>query len=391
MMPRSLFVIVAVLIALAAGALWLGEGEEAQVRVSVAVAEAMASDTAGYARADAVRPFRFPDDHGPHPDFKNEWWYFTGNLATETGRRFGYELTIFRFALAPPRAAEPRASAWGTRQLYMAHFALTDVEGGRFHPFERFSRGAAGLAGARAEPFRVWLEDWTIEAAPDGMPAMRLRAGAGGAAIDLTVRPAKPLVLQGDRGLDRKGDEPGNASYYYSMTRLETEGTVVVDGAAHAVEGLSWMDREWSTSALGEDQVGWDWFALQLDDGRDLMYYRIRTRDGGAGPHSDGVLVGVDGRVRKLPREAVTLDVRAHWRSPHGDAVYPSRWRLRVPSERLDLDLTPLLDDQEIDGAVRYWEGAVRVTGTADGRPVSGHGYVEMTGYAAAAATPLSR
>ncbi len=390
-MPRTLIAMLVVMLALVVGALWLGPGGEAPVRATVSVAEAMASDTVGYARAVAVRPFHFPEDHGPHPDFKNEWWYFTGNLATETDRRFGYELTIFRFALAPPQAAAPRASAWGTRQLYMAHFALTDVAGGRFLPFERFSRGAAGLAGARAEPFRVRLEDWTLEAAPDGLPAMRLHASDDGAAIDLTVRPLKPIVLQGDRGLDRKSDRPGNASYYYSMTRLETEGTVVVDGEAFAVRGLSWMDREWSTSALGEEQVGWDWFALQLDDGRDLMYYRLRTRDGQAGPHSDGVLVGAEGAVRKLPREAVALDVRGHWRSPRGDAVYPARWRLRVPSERLDLDLTPLLDDQEIDGAVRYWEGAVRVAGTADGRPVSGYGYVELTGYDAAGATPLSR
>ena len=390
-MSRPLVFFIVVVLALAAGALRLRSDGEAPVRATVAVAEAMASDTAGYARADAVRPFRFPEDHGPHPDFKNEWWYFTGNLRTETGRRFGYELTIFRFALAPPTDAAPRASAWGTRQLYMAHFALTDVAGGRFLPFERFSRGAAGLAGARAEPFRVRLEDWTIEAAPDGMPAMRLHASDAGAAVDLTVRPLKPIVLQGDRGLDQKGPEPGNASYYYSMTRLATEGTVVVDGERYAVEGLSWMDREWSTSALGKDQVGWDWFALQLDDGRDLMYYRIRTRDGAPDPHSDGVLVGADGGAQKLPSGAVVLDVRDHWRSPRGDAVYPARWRLRVPSEHLDLDLTPLLDDQEIDGAVRYWEGAVRVTGTADGRPVSGHGYVEMTGYAADGATPLSR
>lgn len=390
-MPRSFVLLLFVALALAAGAWWLRSDGEAPVRATVAVAEAMASDTVGYARADAVRPFRFPEDHGPHPDFKNEWWYFTGNLRTETGRRFGYELTIFRFALAPPTADVPRASAWGTRQLYMAHFALTDVEGGRFHPAERFGRGAAGLAGAQAAPFRVRLEDWTIEAAPDGLPAMRLHAATEGAAVDLTVRPVKPIVLQGDRGLDQKGPEPGNASYYYSMTRLATEGTVVVDGERYAVEGLSWMDREWSTSALGPDQVGWDWFALQLDDGHDLMYYQLRTRDGGVSPYSDGVLVGRDGAAKKIAAEAVVLDVRDHWRSPRGDAVYPARWRLRIPSERLDLDVTPLLDDQEIDGLVRYWEGAVRVTGTADGRPVSGYGYVELTGYDAAGKTPLSQ
>ncbi|QXD15464.1 carotenoid 1,2-hydratase [Rhodocaloribacter litoris] len=368
-------------------------GEEASVRATVTVAEAMAADTAGYARATAVRPFVFPEDHGPHPDFKSEWWYVTGNLAAADGRRFGYELTIFRFALAPPDGTA-RASAWATRQLYMGHFAVTDVAGRRFFPFERFSRGAAGLAGARARPFRVWLEDWYLEAdttqpAPDpALPVMRLRAHEDGTGVDLVLRPLKPIVLQGDRGLDPKGDDPGNASYYYSMTRIATEGTVTVDGATFPVEGLSWMDREWSTSALGPDQVGWDWFALQLSDGRELMFYRLRERDGGISPTSDGVLVAGDGTPRRLDHTDVVVDVLDRWTSPHSGAVYPARWRLRVPREALDLTLTPLLADQEMNVSVRYWEGAVRVEGTAAGSPVEGHGYVELTGYDEAGVTP---
>ncbi len=389
-MKLSPFLVIATLAFLAAAGC---AGDNVPVRATVTVAEAMAADTVGYARATAVRPFVFPEDHGPHPDFKSEWWYLTGNLAAADGRRFGYELTIFRFALAPPDGTV-RASAWATRQLYMGHFAVTDVAGRRFFPFERFSRGTAGLAGAQARPFRVWLEDWHIEAdttqpAPDpARPVMRLRAQEDGTGVDLVLRPLKPIVLQGDRGLDAKGDEPGNASYYYSMTRIATEGTVTVDGATFPVEGLSWMDREWSTSALGPDQVGWDWFALQLSDGRELMFYQLRERSGGISPTSDGVLVDVDGTPRRLDHTDVVVDVLDRWTSPHSGAVYPARWRLRVPREALDLTLTPLLADQEMNVSVRYWEGAVRVEGTTAGRPVDGYGYVELTGYDEAGVTP---
>ena len=348
-------------------------------------AQALAGDTVGYARALVVRPFRFPEDHGPHPDFKTEWWYFTGNVETAEGRHFGYELTLFRIAVAPPGTGDGRASAWATRQVYMGHFALTDVEGRHFYPFERFSRGAVGLAGAQAAPFRVWLEDWTVAEAPGGLPALQLRAATDDVGIDLHLRTLKPVVLQGDRGLDRKGAGAGNASYYYSLTRLETHGTVRLGGEDHAVRGLSWMDREWSTSALDGNQVGWDWFALQLSDGRDLMFYRLRERSGRAAPFSHGVVVDPDGTTRPLGPEAVVLTVGDHWQSPRGAARYPSRWRLRVPSEGLDLDLAPLLADQELPGVVRYWEGAVRVTGQA----VDGYGYVEMTGYGDNPALPV--
>lgn len=373
-MRRALFLL-ALLLALGAGAYRLLRPAP-PVRAAVTLAEALAGDTTGYARARHVRPFRFPGDHGPHPDFKTEWWYVTGNVATAEGRRFGYELTFFRIALAPPGSDRPLASAWATRQVYMAHLAVTDVAGERFYPYERLARGAAGLAGAG--PGGVWLEDWSLSALPGTPNAFRLRARAGAVALDLDLRPRKPVVLQGDRGLDRKGAAPGNASYYYSLTRLDTRGTLAVDGRSHPVTGLSWLDREWSTSALDGNQVGWDWFALHLDDGRDLMYYQLRERSGRAGPFSHGVLVEGNGAARPLP--AVDLGVEAHWESPRGGR-YPARWRLRVPGERLDLTLVPLLADQELPGIVRYWEGAVRVTGTADGRPAGGYGYVELTGY----------
>jgi predicted secreted hydrolase len=334
----------------------------------------------GYARAFAPREFHFPEDHGPHPEFRTEWWYWTGNLATAEGRRFGYQFTLFRSALAPE--APERDSKWGTRQVYLGHFTVSDVEAGRFHAFERFSRSALGLAGAQAEPFRVWLEDWEVRALDAGAFPMHLRASSGGVTLELTLEPGKPPVLQGNRGLSQKGPEAGNASYYYSLTRMPSRGMVTVDGRAFPVTGTSWMDREWSTSALGPDQVGWDWFSLQLSDGSELMYYQLRKKDGSADPFSSGMLVPPQGEPVRLTREDVRLEVLDTWKSPRSGGVYPARWRLEVPSRQLQLTVTPLLADQELPVSFRYWEGANRLEGTHAGQPVRGFGYVELTGYA---------
>jgi predicted secreted hydrolase len=347
----------------------------------LAVAEALGGETTGFARAMEPRPFTFPADHGPHPDFRNEWWYFTGNLRAADGRHFGYQLTIFRIALTAQPVARP--SRWAAEQAYMAHLAVTDVAGRRFYHTERFSRDGLQLAGAEADPLRVWLHDWRIEGLTTGqpLPPMRLSAATPDFAIELTVQSGKPVVLQGDEGLSQKSAEPGNASYYYSLTRLHTAGILRIGGEAIAVEGLSWLDREWSTSALGEDQLGWDWFSLQLDDGRELMFYRLRLRDGGSDPHSSGTLVARDGSSLRLALDDVQLHVLDSWPSPRGGR-YPSRWRLTVAKATLDLEITPLLPDQELHGTFRYWEGAVAVRGIAAGEAVSGFGYVELTGYA---------
>ena len=355
------------------------DGEQASLAVSAALGS---GDLAGFARATASRPFSFPADLGPHPEFRTEWWYYTGNLETAAGRHFGFQLTFFRTALAAPgaRGAE-RASAWAATQLYLAHFAVTDTAGRRFHAWSRLGREALGLAGARPGPFRVWLEDWSAEsAAPEGLP-VRLRAAEGDVAIDLVLASEKPVALQGDRGLSRKGPEPGNASYYYSWSRMSARGTVRAGGEPLPVTGLAWMDREWSTSALGADLVGWDWLALQLDDGRDVMVYRLRRRDGTADAYSAGALIASDGATRPLAAGDVTLDALAHWTSPRSRVRYPSRWRLAVPGAALILEITPRLADQELIVGTRYWEGAVRVEGTAAGRPIGGRGYVELVGY----------
>ncbi len=347
-------------------------------RAALSIADTLrGTETAGYARALAPREFHFPADHGPHPEFRTEWWYYTGNLETHEGRRFGFQLTFFRSALAPEMP--DRKSAWATRQAYLAHFTVTDVDGKRFHSFERWGRGALGLAGAQGEPFRVWTGDWSADAIDGQALPMRLRAARDDAAIDLVLQEGRPPVLQGDRGLSRKSAELGNASYYYSLPRMPAAGTVRLGNQSFAVTGAAWMDREWSTSSLGRDQIGWDWFALQLADGRDIMLYQLRRTDGSADPASSGTVSsgdGASGEGRHLGINDVSLTVLDRWRSPRSGAVYPSRWRLRIPSEKLDLEITPLLADQELDVSFRYWEGAVAVTGSQNGR-----GYVELTGY----------
>jgi predicted secreted hydrolase len=347
---------------------------------SVTVGSALGGDdNAGYQRAYAPRPFELPADHGPHPEFRNEWWYVTGNLADAAGRQFGYQLTLFRIALSP--TAPPADSLWRANQVYMGHLALTDVAGNRHYGFERFSRAALGLAGAQATPFRVWLDDWTLTGGESNLFPLRIRAREGDIALDLTLDAGKPVVLQGDRGLSQKSAEPGNASYYYSHTRMPTQGMVTVGGRSFAVNGASWLDREWSTSVLGPDQSGWDWFALQLDDGRDLMFYRLRRKDGSMDSFSKGILVETDGQTWRLRWNEVDLQPLGEWVSPHTGDRYPAGWRLRLPAENLDLTVTPKVADQEMRLTVRYWEGAVAVSGRAGDRMVSGQGYLEMTRY----------
>jgi predicted secreted hydrolase len=367
-------VVLSVVAAAAVFALW--PRPRGPIQATVAVREALADDRAGFARALAPRPFDFPADHGPHPDFRTEWWYYTGNLQTADRRHVGFQLTFFRVALAPTQA--PRASAWATRQLYFAHFAVTDTANKRFHAFSRTARGALGVAGAEAAPFRVWMEDWTAEGAG---ASPRLHASEGDVALDLELAATKPVALQGERGLSQKGPEPGNASFYYSFTRMPARGVVRLGAETLAVSGEAWMDREWSTSGLGDDVQGWDWFAVQLEDGRELMVYLLRRRDGSLDPFSAGTLVGTDGVTRPLGAGDVSIETLAHWTSPHTGVRYPARWRLAVPSADLRLELTPRVADQELRVNTRYWEGAVAVTGMAGVWSIKGQGYVELVGY----------
>ena len=367
-----------------------------------------------YARALVPRPFVFPDDDGPHPAFRSEWWYFTGVLrAGGAGRRFGYEMTIFRQALARERPARP--SAWATRDLFMAHFAITDADGRagdrRFHAYERFARDGLGLAGAGARPFAVWVDDWRMQGPPSGAASgttdganalpihLTVRADDGGA-LDLTVGLAKGAsaggggkgpIPEGDHGLAAKGPAPGNASFYYSRTALPTSGRLTLPapsagsgagvGTSFEVTGDSWMDREWGTGALGAGVRGWDWLGVHLSDGRDLVLYRLRDAEGRATPQSRVTLVAADGGTRSFGPDGFTLTPLDIWVSPRSGARYPVSFRLEIPGQDLRALVRPLLVDQELQLAVRYWEGAASLEGTLGGEPIAGEGYLELTGY----------
>ena len=329
----------------------------------------------GFLRADRPRAFSFPADHGAHQGYRTEWWYLTGNLHTPERRPFGYQLTLFRIALSP-QAPDRSASEWRAGHVWMAHLALTDAAAEKHYRRERFAREALGLAGAETEPLRIWVEDWSLRRDGPGS-RWRLSAGTDAFSLELELEPQREPVLQGENGLSRKGSEAGNASYYYSITRLATGGTLRLGGERFALQGLSWLDREWSTSALAENQAGWDWFSLQLDDASDLMFYRLREKSGGSSPQSAGSVLSAGGGLLELKSEDVTLTPRRWWKSRKG-VRYPVAWELTVAPLQRRFLVEALIDDQEMDLSVRYWEGAVSVTEA--GRRV-GSGYLEMTGY----------
>jgi predicted secreted hydrolase len=337
----------------------------------------------GFARATEPREFTFPADHGSHREFRTEWWYFTGNLATPEGRHFGFELTFFRYALAPAIAQRPEgASAWRADQVWMAHFAITDTAGQRFFARERLTREALALAGAETGPLRVWVEDWaaTGEGRDDDL-RVRLSARDDVIGLSLSLTSTVPHVAQGNRGLDTKGAGSGNASHYYSVPRLDATGEVTVAAATFAVTGVAWLDREWSTSSLDPGTEGWDWFALHLSDGSNLMFYRLRTAGGGASPHSGGTLVSAGGTPTRLAADDVELTILEHWTSGATGVRYPIAWRLVVPATGLELEIRPYLENQELDLSVRYWEGAVHATGRGPRGALTAQGYLELAGY----------
>ncbi len=345
-----------------------------------------AASSAGFKRAEPGVPLVFPQDFGPHPDYQTEWWYYTGNLRNESGQSFGYQLTFFRRGLLPPSQWVNRASDWATDQVYLAHFAITDGTDDQHLAFERFSRGAAGLAGVQAQPFQAWLEDWSVTETSPGI--YRLHASAivpngSPLMIDLGLIDSKGPVLEGNQGYSQKGPDPGEASYYYSMTHLISNGSLTTQGKTFSVTGSSWMDHEYSTSALAADQVGWDWFSIQLDNDEELMVFQIRRQDGSVDPYSSGLLVRADGSTQAFSQADFQIRVKDTWRSPHSKGIYPSRWQVTIPSLSLDLDITPAIADQEMNLSFIYWEGAVQIKGTIDAKVISGVGYVELTGYAA--------
>jgi predicted secreted hydrolase len=329
------------------------------------------------------RAWAFPRDHGSHPEYRTEWWYFTGNLTGDSGARYGYELTFFRQGLRT-EAAEP-GNPWSVRDAFLAHFAITDAGGETFRFAERASRKGPGLAGAAGEGFDVRVLGWS--AVQEGAD-LRLKARTPELELDLRLTPRKAVVLHGNHGLSRKGPGYGQASYYYSLPRLETRGTLRPGpgGPTVSVTGTSWFDHEFGSNQLTPEQEGWDWAGLHLSDGRDLMFYILRRKDGSVEPVSSGTLVEKDGSVRHLPLREFQVEALAWWRSPRTGARYPAKWRLTVRSAGVDLVFAPLLADQELrteaSTGIVYWEGAVDGRGLSAGSPVSCEGYVELTGYA---------
>ena len=340
----------------------------------------------GFERAINPRNFSFPEDHGSHDSFKIEWWYITGNLNTKpAGKEFGYQVTFFRIGLSPAVTPESvkNSSSWSTQDIWMAHIALSDMSAGKHYYDERLSRGSAGLAGIQKHPFKVWLEDWQIlginRDENKGEFPWKVAIKNKDFSLDVTMSPVKPVVLQGKNGLSQKSKAIGNASYYYSFTRLKTEGKLSVQNHQYTITGWSWLDREWSTSALGKEQAGWNWFSLQLEDGTDLMYYQLHNKDGSINPLSSGKWVDKDGAYIPLEEHEVKLKPLKYWHSPTGKK-YVIEWQMTLAEKQISWRIKAMLDDQEMVTTVRYWEGAVRVFDTTSGKAI-GKGYLEMTGY----------
>jgi predicted secreted hydrolase len=365
-----------------------GRGQSPSVSPTAALATAsaaaLAAQPAGSAwrEATAGYAFRFPFDHASHPDFQIEWWYYTGNVETPGGRRFGYQVTFFRIGVDP---APANPSRWAVRDVFMTHVAVSDAAGGRYRYAERLSRGGPGLAGALTDRYNVWNEDWSAVLDPDGRHV--LRATDRGIGVDLILEAGEPPVVNGVDGISQKGERPGNASHYYSLMRMPTRGSVTIEGQRFEVAGTSWMDHEFGTSFLEPSQQGWDWLSLQLDDGSEVMLYQLRRGDGSRDPQSSGTLVRPDGSQIHLSAASFSLTPTGRvFTSRASGARYPIAWHVRVPGEGVDLEVTTPLPDQELRTAastgISYWEGAIDVAGVTRGRRVTGRGYLEMTGYA---------
>jgi predicted secreted hydrolase len=348
------------------------------------------SSTLPWKEAKAGYQFSFPRDHAAHPDFKIEWWYYTGNVTAADGRRFGYQVTFFRVGI-DFMPANP--SKWAVRDLYMTHLAVSDAKGQRYRYAEKLTRGGPGLAGAKTDTYYTWNDDWSAGIRDQG-PGIRaqhvLRANSAQAGIDLVLDEGKAPAINGINGINQKGAREGNASHYYSLTRMPTRGAITIDGERFEVSGQSWMDHEFSTSFLEPEQRGWDWFSIQLSDNRELMLYRMRRADGSHDPRSSGTLVDAGGRTTHLTNSDFTLTPGRSTFTSRNGAVYPTEWKVAVPAHQIDLTVTTPLNDQELSlvesTGIAYWEGMIDVTGSqavgSSGRQVlTGSGYLEMTGY----------
>lgn len=322
----------------------------------------LGTEAEGFATPEPGSVFDFPADHGPHPDFRIEWWYLTATLTGEDGRDYGIQWTLFRSALAP----EP-ARGWGTQQIWMGHAGLTTED----HHFsaERLARGGVGQAGVTADPFEAWIDDWQM--AGPNMDSLTLTARGANFAYALELEAQGPLVFQGDAGYSVKSPE-GQASYYYSQPFYQVAGTLTLPEGQVRVTGQGWLDREWSSQPLSETQDGWDWISLTFDDGARLMGFRLRDR---AGPDFyAGTWIDPEGRTEQLPNGALQMIPLTE--TNVADRDVPTRWRIALPSHDLDVEIDAVNPQSWMDTSFAYWEGPVRITGSHGGR-----GYLEMTGY----------
>jgi predicted secreted hydrolase len=319
--------------------------------------------------------FEFPRDHFNHPDFQTEWWYYTGNVRNAQGRRFGFDLTFFRQAVN--RRAAPQG-VWDLKDMWMAHLALSDIEGGQFLHTERLNRAGPGVAGADLKQARVWNGNWQAQWAGG---TQTLEAVADRFSFQLSLKPDKPPVIHGQNGVSQKAEGKGKASHYISFTRLATSGVIMLDGKRFMVEGSSWMDHEFFSHQLDPSQNGWDWFSLQLGDGTEFMLFRLRRKDGSMDPYSAGTYIDSQGKATHLAANDFTLTPGKTWTSAATGGRYPVEWTIQVPSLNLNAAVRTPLAQQEITGGTTYWEGAIDISATRLGRHVSGVGYLEMTGY----------
>lgn len=337
------------------------------------------SAPSGFSFAESVRNFHFPTDHLAHKDFRSEWWYFTGNLRDKNEREYGFDLTVFRFGLKPEQSAD--LSPFRSSQIFLAHFAIADVERKQYLSDEKFSRELVGVTGISEEPFKIQIENWSITQIDNQNEHWALVADNRDYSINLNLEAIRPVVLQGEHGLSRKSAKPGNASYYYSIPKLTVEGAIKIGNDDIAVTGSAWFDREWSTSALEVGQVGWDWFGLHIANDMELMFYQIRQANGKPSLESHGVLILDNGaREIKLGHQVKLTPLR-YWTSEKTRARYPIKWRLSVAEESLDIIISAKFNAQQWDGTFVYWEGAVTTNGVFRGREINGQGFLEMTGY----------
>jgi len=341
-----------------------------------------------FKRALPGRTFSFPQDHFSHPEFKTEWWYYSGHLYSQEKKSYGYQLTFFRTGL---NRETKQKSKWSIHDLYFAHLAITDESKKKFGYLEKISRGSLGEAGASSykaseKTFRIWIEDWSIEGKGPAMQNHSLKAGDKNFGIELLLTPEKNPVIHGQNGISQKAEGEGYASHYYSISRLKTEGKIFLQNKDIPVQGISWMDHEFGSSQLREYQAGWDWFSIRLVNGMELMFYQIRWKDGKVDPYSSGTIILPDGTHQHLTKKEFQIEVLDQWKSPKSSAVYPSKWKIKVPGHQIELTLSPTVKDQELitkeSTRVTYWEGSVKVEAKYQGSSINGMGYAELTGYA---------